>query len=397
MKEYLKIKILQINISFFAFICISFLLASASFSKDIIKIDTKLEKKLKEELKINPNKSDPKYSLADLYVNYLIKIENKNYNKFEIKNKLDIIEYNLLEACKIEKEAFCNYSYLILFLKNKFDILSEIDKIKFNRKDKRINQLLDILEEIIKNTSSLEDLNYSINILENTFKISGNNNKIGKFYIKTLNNYKKNFSKDKNITNKLDKIITTINKKINSNKNNLFNKKISTKDLLDELFFKFIDDELFEILYDKLEQENISEKIKNNYNEIEKLDILIKNNKNNATFISELGLYKVNLGQIDQGIELIKNAIEISPLDYMSFYKLALAYNIKNNYELTIKSLKDCLKIKPVFIEYIINDENFDNIKNLSDFNLILDNSEILKLKELKFKKLMSNFNDLKN
>lgn len=73
MEKYFKAKK-----QFFIFICIFFIFPTTSFSKEKIEIDSKLESKIKKEIKLFPYDSNLKFSLADLYVNYLLKIEKKH-------------------------------------------------------------------------------------------------------------------------------------------------------------------------------------------------------------------------------------------------------------------------------------------------------------------------------
>lgn len=110
------------------------------------------------------------------------------------------------------------------------------------------------------------------------------------------------------------------------------------------------------------------------YSESEKelSEIISKDSKNFVAY-SELGLIKARLGKIDEGITLIKKAIELNPKDYISYYNLSIVYMIKKDNKKAIDNLKESIKIKPFFKSYIVEKII---VKKDTDFETIIDEDE---------------------
>ena len=78
-----------------------------------------------------------------------------------------------------------------------------------------------------------------------------------------------------------------------------------------------------------------------------------------------LGTVEQELGDIDSAIENYIHAIEIDPNAYKIHYRLASAFNLKNQYEDAKKSAKECLNIKrnyvPAYFELGISEKALVN------------------------------------
>ena len=98
----------------------------------------------------------------------------------------------------------------------------------------------------------------------------------------------------------------------------------------------------------------------------------LANEPNNISANSYLGYSTFQLNKLDESINFFEKAVSLGsdyPYDY---YNLACIYSLKNKPEQAIKYLKKALVLGAEIKEKVLEDKDFDNIKDLKEFKDLL-------------------------
>jgi len=86
----------------------------------------------------------------------------------------------------------------------------------------------------------------------------------------------------------------------------------------------------------------------------------------------QYSVYKINQGDYEEAVELLKKALEINPNEGKVFYLLADAYCLMGKTEECLDNLKKAIRIDKFFAILAQNERDFESIKNDKKFKLIV-------------------------
>ncbi len=116
-----------------------------------------------------------------------------------------------------------------------------------------------------------------------------------------------------------------------------------------------------------MEEEN------NNYKfEIDFFKKIIQEKPNYTEALIPLANAYTKTGQYKKGLEIDKRLAELKPKDPIVFYNIACNYSLLNNSKEALNYLNKAIKLGYDDVEYMLQDSDFNNIKENVEFkNLI--------------------------